>query len=167
MLMLRSLLFVPGNKENMLARALALEAVPDAIVPDMEDSVPAAEKSAARATIAAMLPRLAERGVPVIPRVNSLETGWTDDDLAAVVGPHVLGVSIGKIRTPAEISRVSSAIARLEASAGLEVGRLKLLPWIETAAAIVALPEICRASNRIVAIAFGGEDFTHDMGIER
>src|SRR5690606_8772342 len=58
-------------------------------------------------------------------------------------------------------------IARLEARAGLEVGRLKLVPWIETAAAIVALPEICRASNRIVAIAFGGEDFTHDMGIER
>jgi citrate lyase subunit beta/citryl-CoA lyase len=53
----RSLLFVPGNKENMLDKALALK--PDALVPDMEDSVPPAEKNNARDTVRSYLPRLA------------------------------------------------------------------------------------------------------------
>jgi len=167
MLMLRSLLFVPGNKENMLAKALALDVRPDAIVPDMEDSVPDAEKASARATIATMLPRLASAGAPVIPRVNALETGLTEQDLESVVGPHVAGISIGKIRTAADVSEVSNLIAKLETGAGLPIGRLRLVLWIETAAAIVNLTEICRASERVAALAFGAEDFTHDLGIER
>ncbi len=88
MTILRSLLFVPGNKENMLGKALGLR--PDAFVPDMEDSVPTAEKANARATIRDFLPQLAAVGVPVIPRVNALETDWIEDDLAAVVGPRDL-----------------------------------------------------------------------------
>jgi len=104
MTILRSLLFVPGNKPSMLAKALGL--TPDAYVPDMEDSVPVAEKANARATIAAHLPKLAASGVPVIPRVNALDTDWIDDDLAAVVGPHVYGVSFGKVRTAADVSAV-------------------------------------------------------------
>jgi citrate lyase subunit beta/citryl-CoA lyase len=164
-MILRSLLFVPGNKQSMLTKALDFS--PDAFVPDMEDSVPAAEKANARATIAAMLPQLAATGVPVIPRVNSLETPYMADDLAAVVGPHVLGVSIGKVRSAADIAAVSLAIGRLERRLHLPDGRIKLVPWIETAEAIVNCHAICRASERIVGVAFGAEDFTHDMGIER
>ena len=84
MTILRSLLFVPGNKANMLDKALAL--APDAFVPDMEDSVPAAEKANARETIRSFLPKLAARGPIVIPRVNALNTEWFDADVAAVVG---------------------------------------------------------------------------------
>ena len=65
-MILRSLLFVPGNKESMLGKALGLR--PDAFVPDMEDSVPAAEKANAREAIRSFLPQLASVGVPVIPR---------------------------------------------------------------------------------------------------
>jgi citrate lyase subunit beta/citryl-CoA lyase len=165
MTILRSLLFVPGNKTNMLDKALRLE--PDALVPDMEDSVPAAEKANARATIRAFLPRLAATGIAVIPRVNSLDTEWIEADLAAVVGPEILGVSIGKVRHAGDVSAVSQLIGELERRAGLPVGGVKLLPWIETAEAIVNCDAICRASERIVGVAFGGEDFTHDMGIER
>ncbi|HEY8520140.1 MAG TPA: CoA ester lyase [Gammaproteobacteria bacterium] len=167
MTILRSPLFVPGNKANMLEKALGLAVRPDAYVPDMEDSVPEAEKVSARETIRAFLPRLAATRTPVIPRVNALDTGLTRDDLAAVVGPHVFGVSIGKVRSAADISRVSNLIGDLERDAGLALGTVKLLPWIETAEAIVHCYEICRASERIVAVAFGGEDFTHDMGVER
>ena len=162
---LRSLLFVPGNKENMLEKALGFR--PDAFVPDMEDSVPGAEKVNARRTIAAFLPGLAESGVPVVPRVNALETGLAADDLAAVVGPYIHGVSIGKIDVPGDIRAVSELIGRLEREAGLGEGRIKLIPWLESASAIVHCYEICRASPRLVGVAFGGEDFTHDMGIER
>jgi citrate lyase subunit beta/citryl-CoA lyase len=162
---LRSLLFVPGNKANMLDKALGL--TPDAFVPDMEDSVPAAEKANARATIRTFLPRLAATGVPVIPRVNSLETDWIEEDLAAVVDTGVFGVSVGKVRTAGDISAISQLIGDREKRVGLAVGTLRLLPWIETAEAIVNVSEICRASERIVAVAFGGEDFTNDMGVER
>ena len=165
MTILRSLLFVPGNKDNMLGKALGLK--PDAFVPDMEDSVPAAEKANARTTIAKFLPQLAARGVHVIPRVNALDTEWIADDIAAVVGPSIFGLSVGKIRTPGDIGEVSKLMAAAERRAGLPVGQLKLLPWIETAEAIVNCYEICRASERIVAVAFGGEDFTNDLGVER
>jgi citrate lyase subunit beta/citryl-CoA lyase len=165
MTILRSLLFVPGNKSSMLTNALGLK--PDAYVPDMEDSVPAAEKVNARAMIREFLPRLAEAGIPVIPRVNALETEWIEADLAAVVAPHVYGVSVGKIRSAADVSALSQLIGALEARAGLAPDTVKLVPWIETASAVVNCDAICRASERVVAVAFGGEDFTNDMGVER
>ncbi len=161
----RSLLFVPGNKESMLRKALNFR--PDAFVPDMEDSVPDAEKANARNTIATFLPNLAAPGVPVIPRVNAFDTDWTADDLAAVVGPHIYGISIGKIHVPGDIVRLSALLDGLEDDAGLECGAVKVFPWLESAKAMVHCYEICTASPRIGGVAFGGEDFTHDMGIER
>src|SRR5690554_3287815 len=94
--LLRSLLFVPGNKESMLTKALGTR--PDVLVPDMEDSVPDGQKQNARETIGRFLPQLASTGALLIPRVNALETGWIEDDLAAVVGPSIFGVSVGKVR---------------------------------------------------------------------
>lgn len=165
MALLRSLLFVPGNKDNMLEKALTFR--PDAFIPDMEDSVPTAEKANAREVIKLFLPKLAASGVPVIPRVNSLDTEWIEADLAAVVGPHVYGISVGKVDVPDDIAAISDLITEFEEKAGIEAGSLKLIPWLESAKAIVHCYQICSASPRIVGVAFGGEDFTHDMGIER
>jgi len=162
---LRSLLFVPGNKENMLEKALGFK--PDAFVPDMEDSVPSAEKANARRVIKTYLSRLAATGIPVIPRVNSLDTDWIEADLAAVVGPEIYAISVGKIDEPDDIQSVSDLMAELEQKAGIAQGTLKLIPWLESAKAIVHCYPICSASPRIVGVAFGGEDFTHDLGIER
>lgn len=165
MTILRSLLFVPGNQPRMLERASELK--PDAFIPDMEDSVPDDEKDNARTVMASYLARLAASGALVIPRVNSLETGLLDDDMAAVVGEHISGVSVGKICTPEDIATISGKLESLERDAGLEVGSISLVPWIETAQAIVNLYAICTASPRIIGVAFGAEDFTNDMGIER
>ena len=162
---LRSLLFVPGNKANMLEKALKYR--PDAFIPDMEDSVPAGEKANARKVINAHLSTLAATGVPVFPRVNSLDTEWIEDDLAAVVGPHVRGISVGKIDTPDDVHAVAELLASLETRAGIESGSLRMIPWLESAKAIVHCYEILSASPRIVGAAFGAEDFTHDLGIER
>lgn len=162
---LRSLLFVPGNKPSMLTKSLSSGA--DVLLPDMEDSVPDAEKLNARATVREFLPRLAEAGAAIVPRVNSLASGLAEADLAAVVGPHVHGVSIGKIGAADDIVAISELIADLEAGAGLEAGRIKLIPWLETTRAIVDAHAICRASERIVAVAFGAEDYTNDLGVER
>ena len=165
MTVLRSLLFVPGNQPRMLERASGLK--PDAFIPDMEDSVPIDEKANAREVTASYLAKLAAGGAPVIPRVNSLDTGLLDDDLEAVVGENIFGVSVGKIETPYDIATISGKLEVFEAKSRIKSGSVKLVPWIETAMAIVHLYEICKASPRIVAVAFGAEDFTNDMGIER
>jgi citrate lyase subunit beta/citryl-CoA lyase len=165
MAVLRSLLFVPGNQSKMLEKAMGSR--PDALVPDLEDSVPIDEKINAREVTAAYLPQLAAAGPLVIPRVNALDTGLTQADLTAVVGPHIYGVSVGKIYTPQDVLTIAGMLDKLEAKAGLPVGQTKLVLWIETAMAIVHCYDICACSPRLVAVAFGAEDLTHDMGIER
>jgi citrate lyase subunit beta/citryl-CoA lyase len=162
---LRSLLFVPGNRPDMLEKALGLS--PDAIVPDLEDSVPPAEKSNARDIVASFLPRLSRAGVAVIPRVNPASTGLLEDDLAALVGPDVYGITVGKIGDAAQLEHIAGQVEGLEAAAGLEQSSIALVPWIETAGAVVNAYQICAASPRVVAVAFGAEDFTNDMEIER
>jgi citrate lyase subunit beta/citryl-CoA lyase len=165
MAVLRSLLFVPGNRADMLAKATSL--TPDAFVPDMEDSVPVEEKTHARNITASFVSQFAQGGALVIPRVNSLDTGLLAEDLAAVVGPHIYGVSVGKIYTPQDVETISDILARLELKAGVPMGHTKLVLWMETAMAIVHAYAICTASPRIVGAAFGAEDLTHDMGLER
>ena len=165
MTILRSLLFVPGNTPRMLDRALVLR--PDAFVPDLEDSVPSDEKANARSVTASYLERLAATGRPVIPRVNSMDTGLLEEDLAAMVGPHIFGVSVGKIDSPADVDEVARLLQRLELKAGLAIGAVKMVPWIESARAIVNVYDICASNDRIVAVSLGGEDYTNDMEIER
>jgi citrate lyase subunit beta/citryl-CoA lyase len=165
MTLLRSLLFVPGNQPTMLDKAAGF--APDAFIPDLEDSVPVEEKARAREITASYLPRLSQVGPMVIPRVNALDSGWLEDDLRALVSPYIAGVSVGKIQTPQDIARISELLAQQEQRVGVPVGQVRLIPWIETALAVVHAYALCTASPRIVGVAFGAEDFTHDMGIER
>ena len=165
MQLLRSLLFVPGNRANMLEKAIGL--TPDAVVPDMEDSVPLAEKANAREMVASFLPRLAEAGHQIIPRVNSINTGLMEDDLAAVIGPHIAGVSVGKVGGSNDVRRIADTVGRREIAADISFGGTALVLWVETASAIVNSFSICRASKRVIAVAFGGEDLTNDMAIPR
>ena len=162
---MRSLLFVPGNRPDMLDKALGL--APDVYVPDMEDSVPASEKASARDTVASFLPGLAEAHRLVIPRVNALHSGLMEEDLAAVVGPHTYGVTVGKVRSADDIRSVASILSDIETRGNLSEGTIKVVPWIETAMGLVNAYEICSASPRVVAVAFGAEDFTRDMRIQR
>jgi citrate lyase subunit beta/citryl-CoA lyase len=161
----RSLLFVPGNRANMLEKAMGL--TPDVLVPDLEDSVPLGEKDSARNTVMSLLPMLAEAATIVMPRVNAMDTGLMEDDLAAVVGPHIYGVTVGKVGGAGEVRRIASMVEKVELEAGLEAGAIKLVPWVETARGVVHAYEICSASPRVVAVAFGAEDYTNDMAIER
>jgi citrate lyase subunit beta/citryl-CoA lyase len=164
-LMCRSLLFVPGNRSDMLDKAAGLR--PDVFVPDMEDSVPAGEKHAARMTVAAYLDSLAATKRLVVPRVNAVGSEFIDDDLRAVVGPHTFGVSVGKVGSAADLASLHEKLSRLEPAAGVPVGSTAVFAWLETASGVVNAPEICRATTRLVGVAFGGEDFTNDMEISR
>ena len=162
---MRSLLFVPGNRPDMLDKALGM--APDVYVPDLEDSVPVSEKVSARNTLASFLARLTDNNPLVIPRINALHSGLMEEDLAVAVGPHTYGVTVGKIASADDVRSVVAVISDLEKQEGLAVGIIKLVPWIETAMALVNAYEISSASSRVVAVAFGAEDFTRDMGIPR
>ncbi len=163
--LLRSLIFVPGNRPNMLERALTFDA--DIIMVDLEDSVPPGEKVAARDVAAEWIPRLRQAGQRVMVRANALDTGLTRGELAAVISPHLYGVSVGKTESAGDLREIEGIISPLEIGANLEAGHVNLIPWIESARAIVNVNEMATALVRTVAIAFGAEDYTNDMGIQR
>ena len=163
--LLRSPVFVPGNRANMLERALDFKA--DVIMVDLEDSVPPREKLAARETAREWLPKLANTGRRIMVRVNSLDTGLTRDELVALIGPDLSGISIGKSETVWDLRDVDDLISGLEIAAGLSGGQIKIIPWIENARAVLTALELATCSPRIEAIAFGAEDYTDAMGVQR
>jgi len=163
--LLRSLIFVPGNRANMLERARGFAA--DIIMYDLEDSVPPAEKVNARDLSRQWVPELRKAGRKVMVRCNGLDTGLTRDELAAVIGPDLYGVSVGKTESSWDLQEIDRIIGPYEAAAGLEPGSIKLIPWIESARAVMNAQQMASASRRIIAIAFGAEDYTVDMGLQR
>ena len=163
--LLRSLIFVPGNRENMLERAQEFAA--DVIMVDLEDSVPPGEKVNARGVAQGWAPRLVKPGRKVMVRCNALDTGLTRDEMTAVIGPGLYGFSVGKTESVWDLQEIDRIIGPLEASAGLDPGSVKVIPWIESAKAVMDAREMALASPRVVAIAFGAEDYTNDMGVQR
>ena len=163
--LLRSLIFVPGNRPNMLQRALSFNA--DILMVDLEDSVPPAEKSAARDLAAQWIPQLHQAGRRVMVRVNSLDTGLTRDELAALISPDLYGISVGKTDSAPDLRQIESILAPLEKASGIPPDQIKLIPWIESAKALVNVHSIAAALPRTIALAFGAEDYTNDMGIHR
>lgn len=162
---LRSILFVPGNRANMVGKARSVPA--DVLLLDLEDSVPPAEKPAARDLVKQALPGYALKGQKVYVRVNGWGTGFTEDDLRAVVGPGLDGIGLPKAESAGELRRADDMLTYLERERGLSAGQVRLIPWIETARAILAAYEISAASPRIIGVAFGAEDYTNDLGVER
>jgi citrate lyase subunit beta/citryl-CoA lyase len=149
----------------MLERARDFAA--DIIMYDLEDSVPPAEKVNARDLARQWVPELRRAGRKVMVRCNGLDTGLTRDELAAVIGPDLYGVSVGKTESPWDIGEIDRIIGPWEAAAGLEPGSIKLIPWIESARAVMNAQAMASASRRIVALAFGAEDYTVGMGLQR
>ena len=149
----------------MLAKAVGFETL--WLIPDLEDSVPAAEKVTARGIVAEHIPTLAKSGKLLAPRVNSMASGLAEDDIAAVVSNEIIGISIGKIGNAKEVDALDEILSSAEKRVGVPVGKTMILPWLETAEAVINAYEICKSSDRIRWTAFGAEDFSADMGISR
>ncbi|MQG88611.1 MAG: CoA ester lyase [SAR202 cluster bacterium] len=137
------------------------------LIPDLEDSVPSGEKETARRIVTEHIPMLANAGKKLAPRVNSLSTGLAEADINAVVSSQIIGISIGKIGTVEDISNVEKILESAEKKSGIKIGSTLILPWLETAQAVVNAYQICKSSNRIRWAAFGAEDFSADLGISR
>lgn len=160
--MLRSLIFVPGNSTRFVEKVKTLQA--DIICLDLEDSVPANEKGAARKIIADAISHRQEYGRPVYIRTNSPESGLVADDLKAAVRKGVDGIVIPKVNDAQEIAGIKRQVAALEKKN--RTGRIALMPSIETARGVVNAYQIAGADDRINALVFGVFDFLHDMRLD-
>jgi citrate lyase subunit beta / citryl-CoA lyase len=162
--MMRSLLFLPGNREKFLEKAVALDA--DGFIIDFEDSVPDAEKAAARKCLATYAPAL--RGKAIWVRPNAPGTQHFEDDLAAICGtPGVNGLLLPKAETVAGLREADAAVATQENAAGLSRGTLKVILTIESALGVIRAFDLLTATGRTETLCFGGArdgDLMTDLG---
>jgi citrate lyase subunit beta / citryl-CoA lyase len=157
---LRSAIFVPGYMQKFLDRARDFPA--DVLILDLEDSVPDGKKDDARGFVREYL----ESGVlhkPVFVRVNAIETGLLMRDLAACLQRDTTGVMLSKVRDERDISYLAGVLSQFEHDLGFAQGRFKMLPLIETASAVMRAYDVACASERVVGLAFGGEDYLTDL----
>jgi len=158
-LLLRSMMFVPGHNEKLLISASKSQA--DALILDIEDSVPANNKAVARNTIGANLSHF--KNFSIFIRINDIESGHCIKDVTALTLPLVTGFVYPKATTGKDIYFFSRLLEALEYEKGFPIGTFKIVPLIETASAVLNAQEICLTSNRVIAIAYGCEDFIADL----
>ncbi len=148
---LRSLLFVPGDRPDRMAKAAALDA--DALILDLEDSVTLAAKPAARAAIAAFLAE--PRHQLLFVRINPLDSGLAADDLAAVLGARPDGIVLPKAEGGASLAALDAHLA----------GDMLILPIAtETPAAVFAMGSYGGVSERLCGLTWGAEDLPAAIG---
>jgi citrate lyase subunit beta/citryl-CoA lyase len=146
---IRSMLFVPGNKTSMIEKAASARA--DALILDLEDSVPPDLKVEARQIVAAKLGWLAERKQRIWVRINRSAHLYDFDDILAVVSADVEGIVISKPCGPEDLHTVSSMLAEAEYRAGLPIGHTQVIPLLETARSLQLAYEIA-LHDRVPAI---------------
>jgi citrate lyase subunit beta/citryl-CoA lyase len=163
--LLRTILSVPGNRENMLEKSKHLHA--DVILLDLEDSVPNEEKARARAIVKEWLPKIMGNGSKVYVRINPLDGGLGQDDLGSVIIRGIDGISQPKPSTGQDIRKVAEMLTRLEKERGLPDGHVRILPWIETSLGLINAYDIASSSPRINGIIFGANDLVLETGMIR
>ena len=159
----RSLLDGPAHVERFVDRAHTRGA--DGILLDLEDSVPASEKAAARAGVAAAAARVRRGPNDVLVRINA-PLSLAVPDIEAAIGPDVDGLVVTKARGPEHIWLLDELVSEREARLGLEVGRTWFYVLVEGPEALPQAEAIARASRRCVALGLGAEDFAGAIGSE-
>ncbi len=160
--LMRSLMFVPAHNHKLLASSLRRDA--DVLLLDIEDSVPMCDKQSARDNIKEFINRPEAQGKVIFPRVNDRESGELLKDLYQLTIPGITGFMYPKSTKEEDVYFVGKLLETIEYEKNIPVGTFKLIPLIETAGAIVNIKEICTACNRVVAVAFGCEDYVTDLG---
>jgi citrate lyase subunit beta/citryl-CoA lyase len=159
----RSLMYVPVNVEKYVEKAHTRGA--DCIQLDLEDSVPASEKDAARKLVPAAARRVRRGGGDVVVRINSPYENSVKD-LDASICEEVDGIALTKTQGAEHVKRIDDLISELEFKRGLRPGHTRLIAMIETPAAFFQMPSIAQASARLAAMNIGGEDFALESGME-
>jgi citrate lyase beta subunit len=163
---MRSLLYTPGHRDAMVARAVdgGLPVPPDVALLDLEDGVPPAEKENARRVVAAALAQPRKNGLRFVRLSGRSTSDQAEADLDAIVRPGLDGIVVPKVARAAELAMFDDLLAARERAAKLPAGSVGVIASIENAAGLIAAPEMAR-SPRLVGLMFGSEDFAADLGL--
>lgn len=162
--LMRSLMFVPAHNEKLLDSALKYDA--DVLMLDIEDSVqPEENKQKARDNIKKYLSEGKFANRVVFSRVNDRESGHLFKDVYELSLPGITGFMYPKAKNGGDIYFFDKLLETIEYEKKLPINTFKIIALIETPAAVININEICSSSpNRLIAIAFGNEDFMTELG---
>jgi citrate lyase subunit beta/citryl-CoA lyase len=158
----RSLLYVPGDKEAMLAKAAGRGA--DGVILNLEDAVAPANKDLARQAVARLLQSLDFGRAEAIVRINPPDAEFGYRDLLAVVPQRPHAILLPKVSSVEEVRFVAWTIERLEGLHGLPAGQIKVMCMIESAAGVLNAVAIAACHPRVAALVFGATDFSLEVG---
>lgn len=161
----RSLLYVPGNMPSMLQNIPVFNA--DVVMIDLEDAVPLSEKDAGRILTRNFLRLSRDRQYELYVRINPLDTPYALADLEEILPALPDGIRLPKADTPDVVERLDTLLTESEERLGLAIGHFKIIPSIESATGLLNCVQTATASTRLVALAFGAEDYTASMEIDR
>ena len=162
--LMRSLMFVPAHNERLMSSASRSKA--DVLLLDVEDSVqPIENKQIARNNIIRYIQDGKFKSYKVFPRINDRESGELLRDVSQLTIEGVEGFMYPKSKKGEDIYFFGKLLETVEYEKGFPIGTFKIIPLIETTGAVMNIQEICTACpNRVVAVAFGCEDFVTDLG---
>jgi citrate lyase subunit beta/citryl-CoA lyase len=157
----RTMLMTPGNREDRLRKSASYAA--DALVYDLEDSVPPSEKPAARQCVATALRDLPADGRERCVRINALDSGWGLDDLQALPYDRIDSIMVPKVESAAALRDVDARLTALGADRGRQ-RPIELIALVETPRGMLQALSIADASPRTTALFFGSGDYTSALG---
>ncbi|PCD96665.1 citrate (pro-3S)-lyase subunit beta [Enterococcus gallinarum] len=160
----RTMMFVPGANAAMLRDAPLYGA--DSIMFDLEDAVSLKEKDSARTLVHFALKTFDYSNVETVVRINSLEAGGAQD-VEAMVLAGVEVIRLPKTETAQDILDVDAVITSVEKDNQIPVGTTKMMAAIESAEGVLNTREIAKASERLIGIALGAEDYVTNMKTKR
>ncbi|MBO7271956.1 MAG: CoA ester lyase [Bacteroidaceae bacterium] len=159
--LLRSMMFVPAHNQKLLDSSVKRDA--DALILDIEDSVPLNDKQQARENIKEFVKRDDLNGKLIFCRVNDRESGELLRDAHQLTIEGVTGFIYPKATKGEDIYFFGKLLETIEYEKGLPIGTFKIIPLIETAGAVMNIQDICKACTRVIAVGFGCEDYVTDL----
>ncbi len=160
----RALLYMPGDDWKKITKSITLGV--DCICMDMEDGTAISRKAEARAIIAKALQELDFGASEKLARINSVGSGWEQDDIEAVLPCRPDGIVIPKVESFEHVDWAAEIIETAELKYGWPINSIRILIGVETAKGILNLKELA-AHPRLDAIIFGGEDYAASIGATR
>ncbi|KAF9404854.1 hypothetical protein HW555_014140 [Spodoptera exigua] len=160
----RTMMFVPGSNASMLRDATLYGA--DSLMFDLEDAVSLKEKDSARLLVYHALRTFDYTSVETVVRINGLDTVGRQD-VEAMVSAGVNVIRLPKTETAQDIVDVAEVITEMETKYGIKIGTIKMMAAIESAEGVLNAREIAQASERLIGIALGAEDYVTNMKTHR
>jgi citrate lyase subunit beta / citryl-CoA lyase len=163
---LRSSLFVPAHRDNLIPKALAAGA--DALIMDLEDACPPPEKPNGRKFAVQAMEALNWGRVKATVRINAMDTEFWQEDLNAIVCKQLYMIRLSKTETAEQIRELDAVLGYLEALRGIPQGTVKISAALESPLGVINALDIVNASPRVAMMSGGtGLDYHALMQSER